>query len=360
MKIIVYPGSFDPLHHGHLTIATFAKQKISADKVFFLLSPSTVWKKVDTPFKHRANMLALALDGYEGFEVSLVEEENDGKTNYTYITIEKLKNMYPEDELFLLLGEDQASVFDKWANPDEIARKAQILVYKRKGSKLREYVKNRFKMLEIEGPLRNVSSSEVRHFESLDIPSPILEYIGQNKLYFASHINKVLSDKRYFHSFEVAKLSRLIAISHGQDALSAFKAGFLHDIGKEVPKGKTERIMKERFPKFVDLPKWSYHQFVGRYMAETEFLIKDKKILDAINYHATGNKKMSPLMKIVYAADKIEPTRGYDSSKLINAMMLDLDAGFKEVLAANKEFLESSGQESFTRLTEACFKTYLK
>lgn len=360
MKIIIYPGSFDPLHNGHLTIAAFAKKAINADKVLFLLSPSTVWKKVDTPFKHRANMLESGLNGYKGFKISRVEEDNEGKTNFTYLTIEKLKKKYPKDELYLLLGEDQASVFDKWANPDEIASNARILVYKRKGSKLREYVKNRFKMLEIEGPLRNVSSSEVRAFTSLDVPSPVLEYIGQNKIYFASRINKLLSNKRYYHSFEVAKLSRLIAIAHDIDPLKAFKAGFLHDIGKEVPSTKTNRIMEEHYKKYMHLPKWTYHQFVGRFMAETEFFIKDKTILEAIMVHASGAKKMKPLSKIIYAADKIEPTRGYDSSALINAMMVDLDSGFKEVLQANKDFLESQGKEISNPLSVACFKTYLK
>ena len=95
-------------------------------------------------------------------------------------------------------------------------------------------------------------------------------------------------------------------------------------------------------------------------MAETEFFIKDKTILEAIMVHASGAKKMKPLSKIIYAADKIEPTRGYDSSALINAMMVDLDSGFKEVLQANKDFLESQGKEISNPLSVACFKTYLK
>ncbi|MDY0214151.1 MAG: nicotinate (nicotinamide) nucleotide adenylyltransferase [Bacilli bacterium] len=360
MKIIIYPGSFDPLHNGHLTIARTAKKAINADKVLFLLSPSTVWKKVDTPFKHRANMLKMGINGEEGFEISLVEEKNEGKTNYTYLTISKLKEKFPDDELFLLLGEDQAEVFDKWMNPDEIAKNATILVYKRKGSTLSDYLKNRFNMQEISGPLRNVSSSAVRHFESLDIPSSILEYIGQNKLYFAYRINKLLSDKRYFHSFEVAKLSRLIAIANDVDALSAFIAGFLHDIGKEVPKNKTERLMNEHFPKFLDLPSWSHHQFIGSYMAENEFLIKDKVILDAIKVHATGDKKMSQLGKVLYVADKLDPSRGYDSSTLIALCVKDIDNGFVEVLRANKAYLEANDKKVDNRLTQTCFNTFLK
>lgn len=305
-------------------------------------------------------MLEGALDAREGFKVSLIEQGNEGKINYTYITIEKLKMEYPDDELFLLLGEDQAEVFDKWMNPGEIAEKAQILVYQRKGSKLSPYLKNRFKMKEISGPLRNVSSSEVRHFESLDIPSSVLEYIGQNKLYYAGRVSKFMSDKRYFHSFEVAKLARLIAISNDFNSFDAFIAGLLHDIGKEVPKNKVLRIMEAEYPKYLDLPTWSHHQFIGASLAKSEFHVTKKAILNAIASHATGAKKMSTLAKILYVADKLEPTRGYDSSALIAACIKDINAGFIQVLRANKAFLEEKGKKIDNRLTEECFKAFLK
>lgn len=359
MKIIIYPGSFDPIHHGHLLIARHAKRAIGADRVLFLLSPSTVWKKVDTPFVHRHQMLKGALSE-EGFDISLIEEENEGKTNYTFITLQKIKMFYPADELFLLLGEDQAEVFDKWMNPDEIAAKATILVYKRKGSKLPKQNIDRFKMIEIEGPLSATSSSLIRNFDSIDVPTSVLEYIGRQKLYFAGRISKNLSDERYFHSFEVAKLSRLIAIANDLDELKAFKAGFLHDIGKEVPGPKTKKIMTEEYYEYLDLPLWSHHQFISEHMSRTDFLVFDEEVLQAIKYHATGNKKMKPIAKVVFAADKIEPTRGFDSSHLIASCIRDYAKGFALVLKANKAFLIETGKEVDNRLTNLCFKAYLK
>lgn len=359
MKIIIYPGSFDPLHNGHLLIARKAKEKIGADQVLFLLSPSTVWKKVITSYKHRQNMLEAGLDDLS-FKVSTIEEQNEGKTNYTYITIKTLRKLNPHAELFLLIGEDQAAVFDKWKNPDEIVKEARILVYKRAGSKLSSENYNRFNMLEIEGPLSPTSSSKVRNFESIDVPSAVLEYIGENKLYFTNRINKLMSDKRYFHSFSVAKLSRLIAIANDLDPLKAFQAGFLHDIGKEVPDAKTMRLMEGVYKEYLDLPSWSYHQFIGAYLTRHEFFISDNDILEAIMFHATGNKKMSSLAKAVYVADKIEPTRGFDSSVLINDVMQNLDQGFLNVLLANKLYLQENGNDYNNRLTKACFTFYLK
>ena len=69
---------------------------------------------------------------------------------------------------------------------------------------------------------------------------------------------------------------------------------------------------------------------------------------------------MCTMAKIVYAADKIEPTRGFDSSDLINSMMEDIDKGFITVLKANKDFLTENRKDINNRLTSKCFDYYLK
>ncbi|OQC10168.1 MAG: putative nicotinate-nucleotide adenylyltransferase [Tenericutes bacterium ADurb.Bin087] len=359
MKIIVYPGSFDPIHNGHLLIARHAKRAIGADLVLFLLSPSTVWKKVQTSFNHRANMINAALTE-AWFTLSRIEEGNEGKLNYTYITMICLKEMYPDDELFLLLGEDQAMSFDQWKHPELIVERARILVYKRKGSKVSNENFERFNMLEITGPLSETSSTKVRNFESIDVPSAVLDYIGANKLYFTGLVAKRMSDERYYHSLSVASLSRLIAIANDVDPLKAYKAGLFHDIGKEVPEGKSLEIMNKHFPKYVSMPLWAHHQFVGAYLMKEEYLQKDKALVAAVKYHATGNKKMSKLGKVIYAADKIEPSRGFDSREYIAECIKDIDQGFVIVLQANKDYLTSKGKDIDNPLTNACFKSYLK
>ena len=107
------------------------------------------------------------------------------------------------------------------------------------------------------------------------------------------------------------------------------------------------------------MPPFSYHQFVGAYLAKKDFNIDDESILNAIKYHATGNDNMDQTAKIVYAADKIEPGRKFDSTDLINAMLKDVDEGFKIVLKANKEFLETHRGDINNPLTCKCFNKYL-
>ena len=70
---------------------------------------------------------------------------------------------------------------------------------------------------------------------------------------------------------------------------------------------------------------------------------------------------MTKLDKIVFAADKIEPLRGFDSSDLIKAMKEDVDNGFKEVLKANREYIKEHSKEVAyeDKLTLACYESYL-
>ena len=118
--------------------------------------------------------------------------------------------------------------------------------------------------------------------------------------------------------------------------------------------------MARYFPEYISMPEFSYHQFVGAYIAQEEFGIEDVFILDAIKYHATGRALMTNLEKIIYAADKIEPTRGYDSSALIEAMKKDYEKGFIEVLKHNKEYLLGQEKDIHNPLTDECMDYYLK
>ena len=88
-------------------------------------------------------------------------------------------------------------------------------------------------------------------------------------------------------------------------------------------------------------------------------MIQDEEIIEAIICHATGKKDMNSFDKIIYASDKIEPSRGYDSTKLIDACMKSYEKGFLKVLKENKIYLESKGYETDNKLTKECYKEYL-
>ena len=70
---------------------------------------------------------------------------------------------------------------------------------------------------------------------------------------------------------------------------------------------------------------------LGAFYASRNYEITDKSMLDAILFHCTGNENMDWLGKVIYAADKIEPSRGYYSKDLIEAMYDDIDNGFSGI-----------------------------
>ena len=155
-------------------------------------------------------------------------------------------------------------------------------------------------------------------------------------------LKRTLSPHRLNHSKSVAKLAYQIAKKNKlNNPLRAYIAGLFHDLGKDIDKDVEKEIMKKHFPEFLDFPKFAAHQFTGSILVQEMFGVDDEEVIEAIRFHSTGNENMSNLAKIIYASDKIEPTRGFDSSDLILAMMDGVESGFKTVLQANKDFLLS-------------------
>ena len=187
-------------------------------------------------------------------------------------------------------------------------------------------------------------------------------YIEEKRLYCVGHLAKLLnSEHRLKHSISVAHLAYEIAVSnHVCGSELAYVAGLLHDNGKHCDKKKEREIMNEAFPGFAETyPEWAYHQFVGSYLVKEEFGISNPFVEEAIRYHATGRKGMSPLGMIIYAADKIEPLRGYDSSAMIEECKKDYEKGFLMVLAANRDYLTEKGYKVDNPSTKECFDYYL-
>lgn len=358
-NIIIFPGSFDPIHTGHLLMAEKASVLLNAD-VIFVPAVISIWKEESAPFIDKINMIKLAIKNNSNFTVSDYENTTGLKSNFTVDTIKHFKKIYPEDNLFLLIGEDQVNKFHLWKDANELSSIARIIFFERPEIDIEEENVKTFNMLELNGILCDASSSDIRQLKKLNSPFEVIDYIADKKLYYMNKISNLLTDERLSHSIEVAKLARLIAFSNGFDISSAYIAGLLHDIGKNANKAEEEAIMNEHYHDFIDLPSFSYHQFIGEYISRTYFGIENEEILSAIKYHATGRDNMTPLGKIVYASDKIEPTRGFDSTDLIKACIKNYNDGFVEVLEANKLFLLEHKKDIENRLTKACFDQYLR
>ena len=132
MKTGIFGGAFDPIHKGHIYMAQKAMEEYSLDRILLVPSGHSPNKTENamTAFSHRYNMCKLASEAVPGIEVSDIEIK-DESTSYTYVTLQKLKELYPEDELYFIMGGDSLDYFEQWKQPERIAKLATILVIPR-------------------------------------------------------------------------------------------------------------------------------------------------------------------------------------------------------------------------------------
>ena len=360
MKTIIFGGSFDPIHNGHIKLAKKALEVINADRVIFMVAKNPRWKSKRTDDEHRYNMLQIALKDYPSFIVSRLELDSNVEVNYTYDTILK----YPKEEneeLYFLIGYDQLEQLHKWYKIEELSKLVKFICISRPEYKLNEENVNKYNVLLVQENISSMSSTKLRELIDVDAPKEVLNYIVDNELYYIPKIKGYISEKRYNHTISVANLAYHIALNNNLDASKAYIASLLHDIGKYVDDKTQEEIAKKYDEaNYKLIPKVLYHQYTGVEIARNDFNIEDEEILDAIKYHATGKPNMSKIGKIVYTSDKIDPSRGYNSLDMINECLKDIDSGFNYVLSENIKYFKIKKLEYKNPLTNACIKYYLK
>ena len=131
MKIAVFGGTFNPVHKAHLKIANEFVSLLNLDKV--LIIPTFIPPhKNSTELAdgvHRLNMCKLVFVG-EKFQVSDIELKRQGKS-YSYETLCELKRIYPDDELYFIIGSDMLLSFDKWYRYEDILSMCTLCVMTR-------------------------------------------------------------------------------------------------------------------------------------------------------------------------------------------------------------------------------------
>ena len=197
MKIGVFGGTFNPVHNGHIRIAKLYFEKLGLDKLIVIptnIPPhKTVSDMVDSA--DRLNMLRLAFEDYPNVEISDIELNMSGKS-YTVNTISALKAIYPNDELYLIVGGDMFLCFESWKEYKKILSMCTLCTAPREINEfnaLKEYQKkidpeNKNTII-LDADVLVLSSSEIRkkikNGADLDnlLPKKALEYINQKGLY---------------------------------------------------------------------------------------------------------------------------------------------------------------------------------
>jgi nicotinate-nucleotide adenylyltransferase len=192
-KIGLFGGSFDPIHNGHLQIATAALEQLVIDKVFFIPTAIPPHKQHITLTKanHRLRMVQLAVEDCPNFKVTALEIRRSG-VSYTIDTLKFFRNNYnlTTDQIHLIIGADSLVDFHKWLEPGKILQSCQIVVYNRAGVDLNEVnEKIKKQVFFLDAPLIDISSTTIRNKiragESLAalLPERVVSYILNNRLY---------------------------------------------------------------------------------------------------------------------------------------------------------------------------------
>ena len=161
MKIGLYFGSFNPVHVGHLIIASHAVNETDLNQVWFVVSPQNPFKQSASLLNeyHRLHLIKSAIDGENNLRASSVEF-NLPKPSYTVDSLAYLKEKHPEHNFSILMGSDGFQNINKWKNYGVIVANHSIYIYKRPGFEVTETFGATTHMLN--APLLEISSTHIR------------------------------------------------------------------------------------------------------------------------------------------------------------------------------------------------------
>lgn len=161
MKIGLYFGSFNPIHIGHLIIASFVINHTQLTEVWFVVSPQNPLKKSNNLLNeyNRLHLVKLAVEDNPLLKVSDVEFKLP-KPSYTIDTLTYLKEKYPQHEFSLIMGSDSYENIEKWKNHQIILDEYTLYVYQRPGY-IAKNIKGE-KIFFLQAPLLDISATTVR------------------------------------------------------------------------------------------------------------------------------------------------------------------------------------------------------
>lgn len=185
-------GSFNPVHIGHLMLASYFTQWGLVDEVWLTLSPRNPLKEPGQllPDLKRLDMLNIAIKGASKLDICDLELTMP-RPSYTIRTLDELKERYPDYQFKLIIGSDNWQGFDKWRMPERILEDFGVMVYRRPGYPIDHEADG---MEVVDAPLLNISSTFVRNALARGrdmnyfLPSGVYEYILKNNLYNAATI----------------------------------------------------------------------------------------------------------------------------------------------------------------------------
>ncbi len=363
MNIGIFGGAFDPFHKEHKEIIIVSKNQLALDKVVIVPSFSPPHKTaIVSNYESRRKMVEVSVNDLDYVIIDDIEYQRN-TINPTNEILEILKEKYPCNNLYFIIGGDSMVNFYTWIKPEKICTLATLAVVNREGynDKIEDSIKlavNNYnaKIIKLDYNGKDISSSEIKAslelgMDTQNISMEVRDVINKKGLYkeFSDILSKLKSNIPGYTFLHVSnsvlyglKLNAHFNLSYRK----VFLACVLHDCTKHL------HINMEGVPPKV------VHQFSGAETAKDVYGIFEEDILDAIRYHTTGKKEMSNLGRIVYCADMLEKDRYFGGVEdLRNLIEKDFDKGF--VACVNKSLEKLSKENNpIHPLTRECAAYY--
>lgn len=324
MRIGIFGGTFNPVHIEHIRVARATIETLALDKLLIMPASTPPHKsgRALTSDKERLKMCALAFANEDKVEISDYEIARGG-VSYTYLTCRHFRNLFPQAEIFWLVGTDMLRDFPSWKHPEDILSNVTLAVcarnekagwLEREREAFLEKFQRDFVVVGYNGA--DVSSTKIRVLSA--VGEPITQYVGEAvekyiqerglyKIPFAKEALDRLSESRKAHSLRVAETAVKRAVGLGIPERKALTASLFHDCAKNLPS------LPEALPsEWGEVPASVRHQFEGAITAQEKYGVQDEDVLNAVRYHTSGRPRMSELEKLIFLADMVEEARAFE------------------------------------------------
>ncbi len=379
MRVLIYGGSFNPPHRGHVDAVRAARETLRPDRLLIIpghIPPHKALEAGSPSAEERLELARLAFSCFPEAEVSDMELRRGG-VSYTVDTLETLTAAAPGDELVFLMGTDMFLTMEKWYRFRRILELCALAVLPRNegetggiavyAEKLRATYGARVLLVK-KAPLPMDSTSlraALRRREGREsLPDGVYARIIRGRWYGAQPELAWLREKAYAflkpsrvpHVAGCEQTAVALARRWGEDAELAAEAAILHDLTKRATPEEQLRLcakygimtdtVEKREPQLL-------HAMTDAALARDLFGVGDA-VYDAIRWHTTGRADMSRLEKIIYLADAMEPTRRYEGVEALrSAAERDLDEAMALGLKMSLESVRAKGSEPHVRSLEA-------
>lgn len=193
-KTGIFGGAFNPVHNGHVRLAEEAVKQLKLRRLLIIPTYVSPHKHTELlPYEDRAEMCRRAFGHIPGAEVSDIEVRLGG-TSYTINTVRALKQLYPDEQFFLLIGADMLFSFDKWYKYESLLKETKVCAAARDSDSfadMMEYANELGRIKVLPTQAIELSSTQVRSIAQQGgditgmVPQGVAEYISEKGLYRA-------------------------------------------------------------------------------------------------------------------------------------------------------------------------------